>query len=56
MAVGYLALFVHLALIAPPNKIEEPVSFYSAIAVIFMFIMATIVSLIVFLRGCRRTT
>ena len=38
------------------NEIEEPVSFYIALVGLYVFIIATIGGLVIFLKGRRKTT
>ena len=54
-AVGIVGAIVHNALYGL-SEMEEPVSFFIALAALWVFIIATIVSLVIFLKGRRATT
>jgi len=55
LAVGIVGVIVHNALYGL-SEIEEPVSFWIAIVALWVFIIATIGGLVIFLRGRRKMT
>ncbi len=55
LAVGIVGVIVHNALYGL-SEIEEPVSFIIAISALWVFIIATIGGLVIFLKGRRKTT
>ena len=55
LAVGIVGVILHNALYGLFEK-EEPVSFFIAIVALWVFIIATIGGLVMFLKGRRKTT
>ena len=55
LAVGIVGVILHNALYGLFEK-EEPVSFFIAIVALWVFIIATVGGLVIFLRGRRKTT
>ena len=55
LAVGIVGVIVHNAIYGM-NEIEEPVSFVIALVGLYVFIIATIGGLVIFLKGRRKTT
>jgi len=55
LAVGIIGVILHNALYGLFEK-EEPVSFFIAIVALWVFIIATIGGLVIFLKGRRKTT
>ena len=55
LAGGIVGVIVHNALYGV-SEIEEPVSFFIALVALWVFDMATIGGLVIFLKGRRRTT
>jgi len=55
LAVGIVGVIVHNALYAM-NEIEEPIFFVIALVGLWVFFIATIGSLVIFLKGRRTTT
>ena len=55
LAVGIVGVILHNALYGIFEK-EEPVSFFIAIVALWVFIIATIGGLVIFLKGRRKTT
>jgi len=53
LAVGIVGVVVHNALYGL-SEIEEPVSFFIAISAIWVFVIATIGGLVIFLKGRRK--
>jgi len=53
--VGIVGVILHNALYGLFEK-EEPVSFFIAIVALWVFIIATIGGLVMFLKGRRKTT
>ena len=54
LATGIIGTILHNALYGI-SEIEEPVTFFIAIVGLFLFVIITVVSLVVFLIGKRRT-
>ncbi len=55
LAVGIVGVIVHNALYAM-NEIEEPIFFVIALVGLWVFFIATIGGLVIFLKGRRKTT
>ncbi len=55
LAVGIVGVILHNALYGL-SEIEEPVSFFIAISALWVFFIATIGGLVIFLKGRRKTT
>jgi hypothetical protein len=55
LAVGIVGVILHNAIYGL-SEIEEPVSFFIAISALWVFIIATIGGLVIFLKGRRKTT
>lgn len=55
LAAGIIGTILHNALYGL-SEIEEPVTFFIAIVGLFLFVIVTVISLVVFLIGRRRTT
>ncbi len=56
LAVGIVGVILHGVLGALLEIEEEPVSFIIAISAIYVFVIATIGGLVIFLKGRRKTT
>jgi len=55
LAVGIVGVIVHNVVFGL-SEIEEPVSFHIALVGLYVFIIATIGGLVIFLKGRRKTT